>query len=430
MKFTAVGDLLIQRGFAGEYPGLDAVRDYIAKGDFRFCNLETTVNRAAEVFASPFSGGSWLRIDPEKLNYLEQYGFNAVNCANNHSMDFSYNGVLATVENLRRYGYTAAGVGANLAEAAAPVYIDTPNGRVALIGVNDLDGQPDAIAGEQSRYFMGRPGVNGLRVSHKFIVKPEHLAALQEIAAATGVNVDNEIVRCEGYLPALPEGAAEFGNLLFREGEQAAIEYTLNEADMARIKRSIFEAKLQADYIFVSIHSHVTVERKDVPSPYLVQFAKECIDCGADGVIGHGPHLLRGIEIYKDKPIFYSLGDFILQNENIPIAPEEFFQKYGTNSDDTLHHVFAIRSNNFTRGLSTNRVMFETVIPYWEMEGGRLTKLELMPVLLDFDVPRSRYGLPKINKDAGILERLQMLSATFGTAIDIVDGVGFVQCNG
>ncbi len=427
MKFTAVGDLLIQRKFSGAYEGFEEVKDYIAKGDFKFCNLETTVNDASHVFASPFSGGSWLRIDPEHLNYLEEYGFNAINCANNHSMDFSYNGLLETIEHLKTKGYDAAGIGENLRRAADPVYIDTPNGRAALIALNDIEDQPNAIAGEQSRRFMGRPGVNGLRVKKNFVVKPEHIEALREIAGETGVNTYTEIIRGEGYRPALPEGVTEFDTLLFKEGEEAKIEYTLNAKDMQRVKRSIHEAKLQADYIFVSIHSHVTVEKKEVASPYLEEFAKQCIDFGADGVIGHGPHLLRGIEIYKNRPIFYSLGDFILQNENIPFAPEEFFEKYGLDSDDTLHDVFDVRSNHFTRGLSTDRRMFETVIPYWEMEGNQMTRLELMPVFLTFDAPRSRYGMPQIAKSAGIIEKLAGLSERYGTKIRIEDGVGVVE---
>ncbi len=427
MKFTAVGDLLIQRGFAGWYEGFDEIKAYISKGDFKFCNLETTVTREDDVFASQFCGGSWLRTNPENIKYLDEYGFNAVNCANNHSLDFSYNGVINTIKNLRDYGYEAAGIGENLSRASAPVYIDTLGGRAALISVNDLDGQPAAMAGEQSRRFKGRPGVNGLRVSRKIVVKPEHLAVLREIAKETNINAYMEIIRSEGYRPALPEGVAELDELIFEQGERASVKFTLNSEDMKRIERSIYEAKLQADYILISIHSHKTFDKKEIPPKYLEDFAKQCIDMGADGIIGHGPHLLRGIEIYKNKPIFYSIGDFILQNENTSIAPEDYFNKYGLTSDDTLHHLFDVRSNHFTRGLSSDRIMFETVIPYWEMENGNLKSLELMPVMLDFDKPRSRYGMPKINKDAGIIERLCQLSKPFGTDIEIVDGIGRVK---
>ena len=47
------------------------------------------------------------------------------------------------------------------------------------------------------------------------------------------------------------------------------------------------------------------------------------VDAGADLFVGHGPHVLRGVEIYKGKPIFYSLGDFIFQNETLLRLPSE-----------------------------------------------------------------------------------------------------------
>ena len=53
------------------------------------------------------------------------------------------------------------------------------------------------------------------------------------------------------------------------------------------------------------------------PAQFLVTFARAMIDAGADLFVGHGPHVLRGIEIYKGAPIIYSLGDFIFQNETL-----------------------------------------------------------------------------------------------------------------
>lgn len=426
MKFTAVGDMLIQRRFPQNYEGFSEVKDYISKGDFRFCNLETTVTDGKGCFGSQISGGSWLRTDPDNLDYLEKYGFNAINCANNHAMDFSYNGLFDTIDNLKDRGYEAAGIGENMGRASAPVYIDTPNGRAALISMFVLEDQTTAMAGEQSRRFIGRPGVNGLRVSKYFVVKSEQIKMLRQLAADTDANVNMEILRSEGYRPQLPDGVVEFASLLFKEGDTPNIEYILNPKDMERIKKSIHEAKLQADYIYVSLHDHAAQGRKDVPLPYCEEFARKCIDYGADGVIGHGPHLLRGIEIYKNRPIFYSLGDFILQNENIPFAPEDFFDKYDLKSDSTMHELFDKRSNHFTRGLSVQKVMFETIIPFWEINDGKMTSLELMPVLLKFDSPRSRYGMPQISKSSDIIERLAELSKPYGTDIKIKDGVGHI----
>ena len=52
------------------------------------------------------------------------------------------------------------------------------------------------------------------------------------------------------------------------------------------------------------------------------------IDAGADVFVGHGPHVLRGIEIYKGKPIFYSLANFIFQNETVLRMPEDSYEEY------------------------------------------------------------------------------------------------------
>ena len=47
------------------------------------------------------------------------------------------------------------------------------------------------------------------------------------------------------------------------------------------------------------------------PRGDLRKFARAVIDAGADAVVGHGPHVLRGVEFYKGRPVFYSLGNFL-----------------------------------------------------------------------------------------------------------------------
>ena len=121
---------------------------------------------------------------------------------------------------------------------------------------------------------------------------------------------------------------------------------------MVRVEKAIYEAEFQSDFIVVSIHSHeLSGMQKENPDTVLVEFAHRCIDAGADAVVGTGPHILRPIEIYRGCPIFYSLGDFVLQNENIPYGPEEFYEDYGLNSDSTMRELFQKRSKNFTRGM-------------------------------------------------------------------------------
>nr|WP_318528309.1 CapA family protein [Mesorhizobium sp. ZC-5] len=54
------------------------------------------------------------------------------------------------------------------------------------------------------------------------------------------------------------------------------------------------------------------------PPDYQQSFARKMIDAGADAYVGHGPHLPRGIEIYKGRPIFYSLGNFFYDDLRTP----------------------------------------------------------------------------------------------------------------
>lgn len=430
MKFTAAGDMLLQRRIPA-YEGFEEVRDWICRGDARFFNLETTLHREGECFGFPFSGGSYLRMEPEVLEDCKRYGFNMTECCNNHAMDFAYDGLLKTMEHIEKSGLVQAGIGRNLDQAAAPNYLDLPRGRVALIAMtatcnssyNDV-----AIAGRQSRRAPGRPGLNQLRFQETLVVTPEQMAQIRQIAEQTQVNGQEDIARREGYRAALPEGKFKFGKYVtFQEGKTTHRETHCNPADLKRVDQSIYEAQLQADYILVSIHSHeISGTSKEEPAQFLEEFARHCIDQGADAVIGHGPHLLRPVEIYKGKPIFYSLGDFVLHNENIPFFPEDGYEKEGLTSDAAMHDVFRCRSKNFTRGLQAQRAHFETVIPFWEMEDGKLTKLELLPVELDFGAPRSHNGLPRVAKDTAILERLAKMSEPYGTKMEIRDGIAAV----
>ena len=49
-------------------------------------------------------------------------------------------------------------------------------------------------------------------------------------------------------------------------------------------------------------------------------FAKAAIDAGADAFLGTGVHVLRGIEIYKGRPIFYGLGEFFRQMDVVGLS--------------------------------------------------------------------------------------------------------------
>lgn len=433
ITFTVAGDMLVQRRIPKESTGFSEVSKHLNKSDVRFVNLETTLHRG-EYYANYFGGGSYLRADPETLDDIKAYGFNMLSFANNHSMDFDRGGLMATKKYVDEAGIVNAGVGANLDEAAAPAFLDTPNGRVALIGVVSTMGTPleisqSAMAGKQSRRYPGRPGVNGLRIADHLEVTQEQLEAIRQISQLSKINAQKDIERAEGYFPPPPEGTAVLKELEFREGDTTRYVTHPHPEDMARVEKAIYEAQMQADYILVSIHSHeVAGDSKENPADFLQEFARKCIDAGAHAVIGHGPHLLRPIEIYKNRPIFYSLGDFVIHNECIPFAPEEMFESKGLTSDSTMREFFCKRSNNYTRGLMRDRRMLESVIPYFEIENGVLTKLELMPIELQFTEPVWRSGNPRFSDQHGIIERLAKMSAPYGTKISVDSrGYGVVE---
>lgn len=427
MRFTVVGDMLIQRRIPEGYEGYEQVKEQICKGDARFFNLETTLHKG-EHYGNEFYGGSFLRADPAVLEDARSFGFNMLSFTNNHAMDFAHGGLMATKKAVDDAGFPNTGAGANLDEAAAPAYLDTVAGRVALVATATMKNTA-AIAGKQSRRFPGRPGLNGLRVEEHLQVTQEQMDVIREIAERSHINAQADISRAEGYTPMLPKDVSALKELKFKVGEDTRyITHPMKE-DMERIEKAIYEAQMQADYILVSIHSHeLSGDKKENPADFLKEFAHRCIDAGAHAIIGHGPHLLRPVEIYKNRPIFYSLGDFVIHNECIPFAPEEMYAKQNLTSDDTMRDLFYDRSAGYTRGLMQDHRMLESVIPYFEMEDGELTYLELMPIELNFEKKIWQKGNPRFSAAHGIIERLAKMSAPFGTEIEIDErGFGVVK---
>ena len=319
------------------------------------------------------------------------------------------NGFLQTLDNIKAAGFYSSGGGRSLAEASRPEYISTPSGRAAMISLT-TEYSPGAEAGEQSRDFLGRPGINPLRVKKIVYVEKEDMAKLSDIIDKTNLDVSRKILFKEGYAPAPKEGELEFGGLKIKPGKPGT-GYEVNESDLKRVETAIKDAKFQADVVLISIHAHNTEgETKENVPEFLKKFARFCIDSGAHAVIGHGPHLLRQFEIYKGLPIFYSLGDFILHLENCRMMPHEYYEKYGLTPDAGIYEVFKARTRDFTVGLQRQREMTESVIPYFEIENGVMTKLEFMPVELGFGQPHSSCGWPREAKNADILKRFSEMS--------------------
>jgi poly-gamma-glutamate synthesis protein (capsule biosynthesis protein) len=295
MKFSAVGDVIIGRRIQKDFKGYGELAPVIEQADARFFNLETTLNREGDCPGAAVSGGTYIRTEPEVLYDLMDFGFNMTTACNNHLLDFSYEGLYDTIDALDESGIVHAGIGYNLSMAAAPKYLETSAGRVALIAVN-TSFNVSMMAGEASDRVQGRAGINGLRVKRYVNVTKEDIAFIRDLAERTNINAEKDITRREGYYPMLKEDEATLGDLEFKLAEKTELVMEINKADLDRVKKSIEEAEFQADYVIVSVHSHqISGTRKEEPAKMLVDLAHFCIDSGANAVVGHGPHLLRPI---------------------------------------------------------------------------------------------------------------------------------------
>jgi poly-gamma-glutamate capsule biosynthesis protein CapA/YwtB (metallophosphatase superfamily) len=419
ITFTATGDSFITRRQPGENnESFQGVSSVIKQAEVRFNNLEVTTHRL-EGYPAAVSGGTWAMAEPEVLLDLKDYGFNVLAWANNHTLDYSHGGLEATKKYVEQYGFIHAGVGQNLADASAPRYLDCPSGRVAIIAATSTIHE-SGIAGDQRPDMMGRPGVNPLRFDTTYVVSDEKLEQLKAISEVTDMNAWNHLLFKEGFAVEPTDGSFLFGNYRFKAGSEEGVRTKPLDKDLKRILQSIDEAKRQADYVLVSLHAHeMKGEDKSLPADFIKEFSRTCIDQGAHAIIGHGPHVLRGIEIYKNRPIFYSLGNFIFQNDTVVKLPSDFYEKQGLGHTDFVADALDKRTNNNTKGLGVHEDVWESVIPLWTMENGELTELKLYPIELGFGKPRYERGWPKLAANSVILQKLQELSEPFGTKFQI-----------
>ncbi len=146
--------------------------------------------------------------------------------------------------------------------------------------------------------------------------------------------------------------------------------------DPTNMINKIKEVKKESDYVFVIMHfgkeGYHELEEEQVDS------AKKYIDAGADAIVGHHAHALQGIEIYKDKPIVYNLGDFIFNNETEDSA---IFQ-IKLSKDGTMEYYIlpALQKNVYTSLLSgTEKSRVIKNLNSWSInaqidEDGKITK--------------------------------------------------------
>jgi poly-gamma-glutamate capsule biosynthesis protein CapA/YwtB (metallophosphatase superfamily) len=149
----------------------------------------------------------------------------------------------------------------------------------------------------------------------------------------------------------------------------------------------IQKAKKEADVVIVSFHWGA--ELADVPKAYQVKMAHTAIDSGADMVLGHHPHVPQPIEIYKGKPVFYSLGNYAFgsYSKKTPIS-------------------FAAR-----------------II----LDKDRVSGIRIYPVIVDNYEVMFKPACAKNKRAEEIISYLDEISRPFGTEIIYDNGIGVVD---
>jgi poly-gamma-glutamate synthesis protein (capsule biosynthesis protein) len=422
--FALTGDAIITRRLAPfKEPEYLRMIELIREADLAFTNLEVLFHTYDEGFPAAHSGGAWMAAEPHIAGELAWAGFDMVSFANNHTMDYGPGGMRATARALDAAGLVFSGAGENLARARAPAYLETAAGRVALISVASTFSDEDR-AGPQRIDMRGRPGLNPLRYTTTYLVSQNSLESLREIR------------RELGYQATQQGNRIRFFGESFEVSDAPGRRTVPHERDLAEIVASVADARRQADWVIVASHSHESAGSREEPADFLVTFARAVVDAGADIFVGHGPHVLRGVEIYRNRPIFYSLSNFIFQNETIRFLPADFYDRLGLAADASPADLYDRRAQrSSTGGFPGQQVYWESVIAVPRFVDGDLSEIELYPITLGYGKPRAQRGRPLLaDPVAGrrIIEQLRDLSRRFGTEVRYLpdQNVGVVRIRG
>lgn len=271
---SAVGDVRVYRDDPDSL--FENVREYMHSMDISFCQSESCYSDKGSEGSSGPRGAS--PNDPHGYPAFARAGFDVVSMASNHTMDWGRDALLDTLERMRADGMQTIGAGAGLEEARTPAIFEHDGSRIAFLGYC-------SVAPNGYYAVPGRAGVAPLRA----ITHYEQL---------------------ENDQPGTP----------------AEVMTWPYEHDLEALVDDVRMARAQADVVFVSLHWGVHWAPVII-ADYQPIVAHAVIDAGADAIIGHHPHILKGIEVYKGKPIFYSLGNFAMDTNSKTRPTDQVWRK-------------------------------------------------------------------------------------------------------
>lgn len=419
-----------------------ALAEIFRESDAGFVNLEGSVRRWDEGVPG-ITRGTFMTTPPELLEDLKWFGVSMVSCANNHAFDYGAEGMMATVAHLDAAGIVHAGAGANLAFARAPGYLETPKGRVGLVAATATY-RPWNAAGAQRRDLPGRPGINPLANSKTYRVDGQAFAEFSRVSEKLGFDLEKTRARGHFYSEKeVPRDAADSMEIFGARIEKANGFATVSGADRDDLEenlRALREARRQADWVVFSLHYHEfggkslahakTRTQIQEPADFVIDVAHAAIDSGADLFVGHGSHIPLGIEVYKGKPILYSVGNMIFQNETVPFFPDEAYLRFDLGPDATASDFLDARTGGGTKGHVAHAGFWENIVVTCVYRKGALSEIRVHPIDQGFGRPRPQRGRPMVADGAvakRVLDRISTISKTYGTRLEVGKSRGIVR---
>lgn len=358
---TAVGDMIFNEKITGfSEPDHQNLYRLIREADIGFGNLEMSLNERPDL-QRPFYN---FRMGRDFAWEVANLGINLVSMANNHSLDYGPEGLAECLKILDHTGIKHAGAGMTLADAHSPA-IKKVQSRKTTVGL----------------------------LSYMRFWSPKHTSNANGPSLAT----------------------IDPGEIMVRNGDKVETVEGPLAGDIETMQDDVVLAKRHATLVIVTLHVHdLSHDRSegypDVTPPNDTIEYRSAIDAGADIVLGHGPHVLRGIEIYKGKPIFYSLGNFIYQYRTPDKIPIDLIHQ----RDPEVER----QTNVSVYDRRDSRQEMESVLVRMTINSDKLKKIQLIPVTLDDEGPQ--YGAPRLastKRAKEIIALIQKLSAPYKTKI-------------
>ena len=418
---VGIGDLLYSHPMANSPDReFQKVVELIQRGDVTIGNQEG-VFFDLKTFKGQGYGNGLLWGEGTLAKDMKAIGVRMVSVANNHATDWGPEGLLETCRLLDDAGIVHAGGGRTLQEARKAGILTTPKGRVALVSVASTF-KPNAGANNAVGEVPSRPGISLLRTRKVNLITAKQMALIRKLATQLASPLH----------PAPAPGAQEitFDEELYRVSDQTGLHYDMDLYDHAGLLKAVRDAKQEADLVVFTIHAHESPTGLDDDSPeppdFLVRLFHDAVDAGADVILGGGPHSLRGVEIYKGRPVFYGMGVFFIKGE-IKALQETMFRVF---PDANGRPPAPKPPERSVRPGGNPASWYDGIVAVTDFDNAKAKTVRLYPLDVGNTYEPSRRGIPHLADAANarrILEALQKDSAQFGTKISIEGSTGVIS---